>query len=181
MKTSIPIVGFAAFSGTGKTTLLIELIKLFSDKGYRIGCIKHAHHNFEIDYPEKDSFRLRKSGASQMLIASDKRVAKITELNSPKTFDECLSEINIDEVDYVFVEGFKKSGFKKIQLNRNVKNMQEGAVSIFDENILAVAEDKEFPTAFKNINLERLDINNINEIYEFIVKNASAFDYYLIK
>ena len=68
-----PVLGFAAFSGTGKTTLLEALLPMFQERNLRVGVIKHSHHDFEIDRAEKDSFRLRKAGAQQMLIASSFR------------------------------------------------------------------------------------------------------------
>ena len=74
-----PLLGFVAFSGTGKTTLLTRLIPLLKDRGIRIGMIKHAHHRFDIDTPGKDSYQLRKAGAQQMLIASRTRWALISE------------------------------------------------------------------------------------------------------
>ena len=70
-----PVLGIAAWSGTGKTTLLTKLLPLLSAHGLRVGMIKHAHHEFDIDHPGKDSYELRKAGAEQMLIASSKRWA----------------------------------------------------------------------------------------------------------
>ena len=70
-----PLVGFCAYSGTGKTTLLTRLIPILRGKNLRIGIIKHAHHQFDIDHPGKDSYELRKAGASEIMIASSKRWA----------------------------------------------------------------------------------------------------------
>ncbi|MDH5736511.1 MAG: molybdopterin-guanine dinucleotide biosynthesis protein B, partial [Gammaproteobacteria bacterium] len=70
-----PVIGFAAYSGTGKTTLLTQLIPILRDKGLRVAVIKHAHHDFDIDQPGKDSYQLRKAGASPMLISSSRRMA----------------------------------------------------------------------------------------------------------
>ncbi len=64
LNAQIPVLGFVAASGTGKTTLLTQLIPILKQNGLRIGLIKHSHHDFEIDQPGKDSFRLRKAGAS---------------------------------------------------------------------------------------------------------------------
>ena len=75
----IPILGFAAYSGTGKTTLLEALLPMLTKAGLRIGMLKHAHHNFDVDKEGKDSYRLRKAGASQMLISSRNRYALMTE------------------------------------------------------------------------------------------------------
>ncbi|MBF8270352.1 MAG: mobB, partial [Gammaproteobacteria bacterium] len=79
IKTNIPLVGLAAYSGTGKTTLLTQIIMLFRRRGLRIGVIKHTHHTFEIDLPGKDSYELRKAGASQVLLGSKKRWALIVD------------------------------------------------------------------------------------------------------
>ena len=73
------ILGFAAYSGTGKTTLLINIIPLLKKKDYKIGVIKHAHHAFDIDKKGKDSYELRKAGASHMLITSNQRWALMVE------------------------------------------------------------------------------------------------------
>ena len=82
---TLPLLGFAAWSGTGKTTLLEQLIPLLVDRGLRIGVLKHAHHDFDIDQPGKDSYRLRKAGAQQMMVASRRRHARITETTHGET------------------------------------------------------------------------------------------------
>ena len=67
----VPVLGFAAYSGTGKTTLLVRLIPLLKQQGVRVAMVKHAHHEFDIDIPGKDSYELRKAGAEQMLAELD--------------------------------------------------------------------------------------------------------------
>lgn len=107
---SIPIVGFCAYSGTGKTTLLIRLIPQLRAKGLKIGVIKHAHHNFDIDQPAKDSYQLRQAGANQMLIASHRRMALIEEFEEQHpepTLQELLPTFNGNRLDLILVEGFK--------------------------------------------------------------------------
>ena len=64
----LPLVGFAAFSGTGKTTLLLKLLPLLKASGQRIAVVKHAHHSFDMDYPGKDSYRLRAAGADEIAV-----------------------------------------------------------------------------------------------------------------
>ena len=66
---AIPLIGFAAYSGTGKTTLLVRLIRIFREGGLRVGMVKHAHHNFEIDHPGKDSFELRKAEKQRIFLS----------------------------------------------------------------------------------------------------------------
>ncbi|WP_411025279.1 molybdopterin-guanine dinucleotide biosynthesis protein B, partial [Salmonella sp. s55884] len=75
----VPLLGIAAWSGTGKTTLLKALIPLLRERGIRPGLIKHTHHDMDVDTPGKDSLELRKAGAAQTLVASAKRWALMTE------------------------------------------------------------------------------------------------------
>ncbi len=69
-KTMIPLLAFAAWSGTGKTTLLKQLIPALCARGIRPGLIKHTHHDMDVDKPGKDSYELRKAGAAQTIVAS---------------------------------------------------------------------------------------------------------------
>jgi putative ribosome biogenesis GTPase RsgA len=49
--------GFAGWSGSGKTTLIEQLIPRLVARGLTVSLVKHAHHEFDIDQPGKDSFR----------------------------------------------------------------------------------------------------------------------------
>ena len=73
------IFGLAGFSNSGKTTISISLIKIFKERGFSIGTIKHAHHDFEIDKPGKDSWRHREAGSQEIIVSSSKRIAHIIE------------------------------------------------------------------------------------------------------
>ena len=165
MNTIKPILGFAAFSGTGKTTLLEKLIPKLTEQGIRIGIIKHAHHAFDIDTPGKDSYRLRKAGAQQMLIASSQRLALMTENPAPQEprLDELLTHLDPDNIDLVLVEGFKHVPFPKIELHREAL----GKTLLYpeDHNIIAVASDHLIDTG----DLPSMDINDTAAIAAFIV------------
>lgn len=50
-RPNLPLLGFAAYSGTGKTTLLEALLPKLTAAGLRIGLLKHAHHDFDVDKP----------------------------------------------------------------------------------------------------------------------------------
>ena len=165
----LPLVGFCAFSGTGKTTLLTHLLPLLKNRGLRIGVVKHAHHRFDIDYPGKDSFELRLAGASQMLVASRKRMAwvKETQENRPEpVLEEALLALETEHLDLVLVEGFKQAAIPKIELHRPAlgKPLMYPAMS----NIIAIATD--VPLADKNINLPLLNLNQPVDIAEFIIE-----------
>ena len=161
-----PILGFCAFSGTGKTTLLTKLIPQLAGKGLRIAVLKHAHHEFDIDHPEKDSYKLRHAGATQMLISSSRRWAlmhELTENEQELTLNELLKQIDHQQTDLVLVEGFKKEAFKKIELHR--PNLGHPLMCTSDTNVIAVASDS---TVSIPENLPQLDLNNPSKISDFI-------------
>jgi molybdopterin-guanine dinucleotide biosynthesis protein MobB len=137
----LPLMGFAAPSGTGKTTLLRELIPSLRARGVRVAIIKHAHHDFDIDKPGKDSYELRKAGASQMLVASDRRWALITERASPQppVLTELIGQLDPEAVDMVLVEGFKTAPIPKIELHR--AELGQPFLYAEDPNVVAVASD----------------------------------------
>ena len=159
-----PVLGFAAFSGTGKTTLLEKLIPQLTAQGLRIAMVKHAHHAFEIDKPGKDSYRLRMAGAQQMLIASTQRQALMTENITPQEprLDELITRLDLDSIDLVLVEGFKHVSFPKIELHR--KALGKTLLHPEDPDIVAVASDHLTDCGV----LPALDINDSAAIAEFI-------------
>ena len=165
MKKSIPVLGFAAFSGTGKTTLLKQLIPLLAARGVRVGVIKHAHHNFDIDKPGKDSFELRKAGARQMLVASARRWALMTEndvVGDPE-LDDLVKRLNPDNIDMVLVEGFKHIPFTRIELHR--PSLGHPLLYLEDSSIIAVAADAPVDSG----NLQLLDLNDAAAVSDFIM------------
>ncbi len=176
----VPILGFAAFSGTGKTTLLIKLIPLLKNKGLRVGLIKHSHHNFEIDKPGKDSYRLREAGATPVMLVSSHRRAIITEFNTciEPRLDDQLNVYDQTELDLILVEGFKTEQFPKIELHR--PSLQKKLIFPGDPDIIAIATDEKinppsFPTSLSALEISALqhppilDINNPEMISDFIL------------
>ncbi len=162
----IPILGFAAASGTGKTTLLTQLIPLLKAQGLRIGLIKHSHHNIQIDQPGKDSYRLREAGASPVMLVSSHRRAIITEFEDIKepVLDEQLLAFDQSHLDLMLVEGFKQSRFPKIELHRQALTSPLRYSS--DPDIVAVASD--VPLDLPG-SLTLLDLNRPEQIARFII------------
>jgi molybdopterin-guanine dinucleotide biosynthesis protein MobB len=138
----IPLLGFAAFSGTGKTTLLEKLIPTLVEKGMRIALIKHSHHNIEMDKPGKDSYRLRKAGASQVVLSGTHRsifFCEYKERGESKLCDQ-LALLQTDKLDLVLVEGYRDELFPKIELHRSKLN--KPFLFPNDNNIIALVCDK---------------------------------------
>jgi molybdopterin-guanine dinucleotide biosynthesis protein B len=165
----VSIIGFAAFSGTGKTTLLTQLIPIFNQQGMRVGLIKHSHHNFQIDRPGKDSFRLREAGASPVMLVSSHRRAIITEFQEIKEpdLDEQLLAFDQSGLDLILVEGFKRARFPKIELHR--PSLEKPLFYPDDPDIVAVASDAPLDLP-QNITL--LDINRPEQIAGFILNKC---------
>ena len=163
----LPLLGISAYSGTGKTTLLRRLLPILRNKGLRIAVIKHAHHLFEIDHPAKDSYELRKAGAVEMLVASRRRMARVTEFDDDHpepTLREMLSSINREKLDLVLVEGFKREDFPKIELHR--PSLGKPLLSASDSHIIAIATDQ--PLAETPRGVPQLNLNDADEIVAFI-------------
>ena len=112
------VVGVCGWSGSGKTTLVEQLIARLRLEGLRVSVIKHAHHGFDIDHPGKDSWRHRAAGAFEVVVASNRRLAKIREFAAPAepTAHQLIAELY--ECDWVFVEGFKHADVPKIEVWR---------------------------------------------------------------
>ncbi|MEQ9722540.1 molybdopterin-guanine dinucleotide biosynthesis protein MobB [Yersinia alsatica] len=158
-----PLLGIAAYSGTGKTTLLKSLIPLLQQRQVRVGLIKHTHHNMEIDTPGKDSYELRKAGAHQTLVASDCRWALMTETPEQKPLDlhYLASRLDATTIDLILVEGFKHEPINKIALYREA--VGKPLSGLIDSYVIALASDKPIDTL-----VTQLDINQPEQIAEFI-------------
>jgi molybdopterin-guanine dinucleotide biosynthesis protein MobB len=165
--TPIPILGFVAYSGTGKTTLLLKIIPLLKAKGLRIGMIKHSHHKkFDIDHPGKDSYRLREAGAEQMLVASRKRWALMVEMEEEfeePNLEQLLYHLEQEKLDLILVEGFKHERYPKIEVHR--PSLERPLIFPEDKAVIAIASDE--PLAITS-DLPRLDMNQPEEIVAFI-------------
>ena len=166
MKTSIPILGFSAYSGTGKTTLLRQVIPALKSRGLRVSVIKHAHHHFDLDFPGKDSYELRKAGASQTVICTATRMATITEFDDPGDepgLEQIIAALDGSRADLVLVEGYKDIRFPKIELHREA--LGKPFLYPGDDSIIALACDSAPPSG---IRIPVLDINDITGIARFV-------------
>jgi len=165
LNAQVPVLGFVAASGTGKTTLLTQLIPVLKQNGLRIGLIKHSHHDFEIDRPGKDSFRLREAGASPVMLVSRYRSAIITEFTTKKEprLDDQLKQLDQSELDLILVEGFRAEKFPKIELHR--PSLEQPLLYPNDPDIIAIATDVALETPAY---LPQLELNRPEMIAAFI-------------
>jgi len=135
------LIGFAGWSGAGKTTLIVRLIPELNRRGLSVSTIKHAHHAFDLDQPGKDSYEHRAAGAEEVLVASANRVALMRELRGKP--EPSLAELLrlLKPVDLVLIEGFKRDPYPKIEIFR-LANMKPPMYPN-DPNIVALISDLE--------------------------------------
>jgi molybdopterin-guanine dinucleotide biosynthesis protein B len=151
-ENAMKLIGLAGWSGAGKTTLLTRVIPHLLKEGLRVSVIKHAHHNFDVDVPGKDSWRHRHAGAEEVLVSSGKRWALMHELrgaDEPR-LPELLAKMA--RVDLVVVEGYKSEPHRKIEVYRAAN----GKPLLFpdDTGIVGIATDTAVETALPTAHLD---------------------------
>ncbi|UMX89936.1 molybdopterin-guanine dinucleotide biosynthesis protein MobB [Klebsiella pneumoniae] len=161
----IPLLAIAAWSGTGKTTLLKRLIPELCALGLRPGLIKHTHHDMDVDKPGKDSYELRKAGAAQTIVASEQRWALMTETPEKPELDSrgWSNEWMPAKLDL----RFRWRGSNMNPCRRScfsAKNSGHREELVIDEHTIAVASDVSIATS-----LPLLDLNDVPQIATFIV------------
>ena len=163
-----PVIGFAAFSGTGKTTLLEKLLPLLTDTGLRVGMVKASHHDVNPDKPGKDSYRLRQAGANQLVLSTPHRSICYTEYREPVEHDleEQLRLLDLERLDLVIVEGFREAAIPKIELHR--QEYRKPFLFEQDAHIIALAWDGN-PGIKVPDSLPLLDINSPAQIADFVL------------
>jgi len=167
---NLPLLGFAAYSGTGKTTLIEAILPIIKSQGIRVAVLKHAHHDFDLDTPGKDSYRLRKAGADQMIVASKNRHVLFTETpDKEEKFDTLLSMFDHSKLDLILVEGCKTLSFPKIELHRD--ELGKPWLYSQDSDIIAIASNAKVECI-----LPQIDINDIDGISAFVIAYVKEFN-----
>jgi molybdopterin-guanine dinucleotide biosynthesis adapter protein len=168
-ENAMKMIGLAGWSGAGKTTLLTRIIPDLIGQGLRVSVIKHAHHEFDVDVPGKDSWVHRQSGATEVLVSSARRWALMHELRgaAEARLPELLAKIS--PVDLVIVEGFKREPHRKIEVHR-------GAVAkpwLFpdDPGIVAIATDTAVETTLPTAHLD-----DIKAVAALLLQSAMAVE-----
>ncbi len=159
------IFGLAGYSGSGKTTLLERLIPFLTAQGLKLALIKHAHHDFDIDQPGKDSYRHRQAGATEVLVSSAQRWALMHELRGAEEPGLQAHLARLSPCDLVLVEGFKREPIPKLEIHRQAN--AKPLLFTQDPHIVAIATDAPIETA-----LPIFDLNAIEAIGFFILKTT---------
>src|SRR4030095_12285483 len=139
------VIGIAGWSGAGKTTLLTRLSPHLTARGLRVSTLKHAHHEFDVDQPGKDSHAHRMAGATEVLVASSRRFALVHELRGGVEASLAGLLAKLAPVDLVLIEGYKREPHPKLEVHRAAVGMPLLAQN--DPAIVAIASDVALPSA----------------------------------
>jgi molybdopterin-guanine dinucleotide biosynthesis adapter protein len=161
------VIGIAGYSGSGKTTLIEKLIPVFVREGLRVSLIKHAHHEFDVDRPGKDSYRHRQAGCMEVLVTSDQRWALMHELRGaaePRLQDQLK---HLSPCDLVIVEGFKSEPIPKIETHR--RENDSPLLHKEDPHVIAVATDEPLETK-----LPQFGLDDVEAIARFLLQYTGS-------
>ena len=158
------LVSIVGKSGSGKTTLIEKLIPLLSDRGLRVGTIKHHAHDAEVDHPGKDTYRHREAGARVVALTSSELVFTIRTVTEPPSLEELVVDVFAGHVELVLAEGFKRSDAPKIEVHR-AERSPELICEALGDNLIAIASD----TTWK-LGVPCFDLNDAGAIADFIYK-----------
>ncbi|EFI62164.1 MULTISPECIES: molybdopterin-guanine dinucleotide biosynthesis protein B [Comamonas] len=176
------VIGFAGYSGAGKTALVEALVMLMKQRGLRVSVIKHAHHDFDVDREGKDSWRHRKAGAYEVLLASDRRMALMREYEQPAqlSMHHMLAQLD-PSVDWVLIEGFKHGGLPKIEVWRQQQDRLDKGKSLeplfaHDPRVLAVATDAAHDLPQVPVQ-PVLDLNQPQLVLQWLLAHSDSLQY----
>jgi molybdopterin-guanine dinucleotide biosynthesis protein B len=156
--------GLMGWSGSGKTTLVVRLLPELVGRGFTVSTIKHAHHNFEIDTPGKDSYEHRGAGATEVMITGGMRWALMHE--NRETGEPVIEDLvrHMTPVDLLVIEGFKNYDHPKLEVHRSATG--KPLICRKDNRIVAVASDE----SVDGLSIPVLDLDDIPAIADFIVE-----------
>lgn len=158
------VLGFAGFSGSGKTTLIERLLPRFVEAGYRVSVLKQSHHDIDPDPPGKDSWRHRRAGAHEVMLATPKRWMLTHEFRTAAgpNLDELLATLS--DCDLVLVEGFRHAALPKLEVHRQAHD--KPWLHPDDPHILAVVSDTPPPGG-----ITHLALDDTHRIFNFILNS----------
>ena len=147
------IIAIAGKSGSGKTTLLEKIIPILKNRGHRLGTVKHAHKEVEIDKKGKDSWRHRQAGADATLVVSPDTIALVKDRET-----DALAELApyLSDMDLIIVEGFKREPMPKIEIFRTASKHKE-PLCLEDPDLVAFMTDSRHTPAVPTFGLDDIE------------------------
>lgn len=156
----VPVISFVGNSGVGKTTFLEKLIPVLKGRGFRLASIKHDVHNFMIDYPGKDSFRLTEAGSDIVVLSASSRLALLETVQEERSLEDLVGMVS-DRVDLVITEGYRGAAALKIEVSRAAHST---SLTARLDDLLAIVTDHGF-----DIDVPQFDLEDAVAVADFIV------------
>lgn len=138
-RVNAPRIAFVGRHNSGKTTLLLAVLPLLTAEGLRVGYLKHAHAGFEIDRPEKDSYRARRTGVAQTIVTGGGQTAVIDDGDADVGLEAVIARYAREDLDLLVVEGFKAEPLAKIEVARAAISTE--LLCLNDRNLIATVAD----------------------------------------
>jgi molybdopterin-guanine dinucleotide biosynthesis protein B len=167
-----PVIGFAGFSDSGKTTLAVQVIGILRRAGYKVAVIKHDAHGHYREAAGTDSGRYAEAGADAVVVVSPGSVSTYRRTDRAYGLGEAIAGLH--GYDLIVVEGFKSEPHPKIVVFRDAE--QEEAVRLTDRNIAAYAVKRSATAAAINGNpgtIPVLDIDDPEAVADFVLRYFS--------
>lgn len=175
MQPKVPILSIVGKSNSGKTTLMVKLIRELKSRSFKVATIKHSHHDFEIDREGKDSWLHTRAGADAVVVASQKMTGIIRMMSEELPLSE-IANTYLQDMDIILAEGYKTQAIPKIEVLRTEIGAE--LVCRNDQNLIAVVGDKKPEIG---IPFFPADDNHIASIVDFLLswlKKSSAHSQY---
>jgi molybdopterin-guanine dinucleotide biosynthesis adapter protein len=167
------VFGFAGWSGSGKTTLIEQVIPRLVEMGLSVSLVKHAHHDFDVDLPDKDSYRHRHAGCREVLVTSDVRWALVHELRGAPETTLAKALGRLSACDVALVEGFKSAAIPKLEVWR--AEVGKPLLHPRDPLVLGIVTDNSAALPIESRGrLPVLRLDDYDAVATFVVENAQA-------
>jgi molybdopterin-guanine dinucleotide biosynthesis adapter protein len=157
----VPVVSFVGNSGVGKTTFLEKLIPELKGRGLRVAAIKHDVHNFQVDYPGKDSWRLTQAGSDVVVISAATKLALMEGVQEERSLDEVVGMVS-DRVDIVLTEGYRGASALKVEVSRMAHST---TLTARLDDLLAIVTDHRFA-----LDTPQFGLDDIEETTDFLIE-----------
>ena len=109
------VVRICGIKNSGKTTLIVSLIRILTGRGLRVAVLKHDGHDFTCDVPGTDSYRFDRAGAygTAVFSASQCFIHK-------RTAGESMGNLaaQFPDADVILIEGMTEEPGSKVEAIR---------------------------------------------------------------
>jgi molybdopterin-guanine dinucleotide biosynthesis protein B len=156
----VPVVSFVGNSGVGKTTFLEKLIPVLKSRGFRLASIKHDVHNFTIDYPGKDSWRLTQAGSDIVVLSAATKLAVLETVQEERSLADLVNMVS-DRVDLVITEGYRGAAALKIEVSRAAHGT---SLTARLDDLLAVVTDHPI-----DLDVPQFGLNDVVPMADFLI------------